>query len=118
MNDEFGRQADALVRENQHLRVKSDNDDITMQLMREQYKALADSVEDMRSGLETKLHRMRVERDEAVLKHRTIKGLLLQSTDLVMQALRADKGDETPEIMPPQTGRHIEDDRLPLAELN
>lgn len=114
---EFGRQVDALVAENQHLRVKSDNDDKTMHLMQEQYKALAASVESMRNKYERQIFQLTTERDEAVIKHAKIKSLLLQAADIVMQAARADVGDETPEKMPPQTGSHIVDERLPTARI-
>jgi len=114
---EFGRQVDALVAENQHLRVKSDNDDKTLHLMQEQYKALAASVESMRNKYERQIFQLTTERDEAVVKHARIKSLLMQSADITMQALRADAGDETPEKMPPQTGAHIVDQRLPAAKI-
>lgn len=113
----FGRQVDALVAENQHLRVKADNDDKTLHLMQEQYRALSASVEGMRAKFERQIFQLTTERDEAMLKHSKIKSLLLQSADIIMQAARADVGDEAPEKMPPQTGRHIEDDRLPIARL-
>jgi hypothetical protein len=114
----FGRQVDALVAENQHLRVKSDNDDKTLHLMQEQYKALAASVDSMRNKYERQIFQLTTERDDATVKHSKIKSLLLQAADIVMQAARADIGDETPERMPQQTGQHIQDDRLPIARLN
>lgn len=117
VDSEFGRQVDALVAENQHLRVKSDNDNKTLFLMRQQYEALAASVDSMRDDYERKLHRARTECDQAIIKHSAIKSLLLQSADIVMQALRADAGDEAPEKMPANRGPHITDDRLPIARL-
>lgn len=116
-NKEFGRQIDALVAENQHLRVKSENDDITINLMREQYRAMAESVESMRNKYERQIFQLTTERDDAVAKRSKIKSLLLQGADITMQALRADAGDDTPEKMPAQTGTHISDDRLPIARL-
>lgn len=114
----FGRQVDSLVAENQHLRVKSDNDDKTIHLQQEQYKALAASVEGMRAKYERQIFQLTTERDEAVLKHSKIKSLLLQSADIIMQAARADIGNETPEKMPPGAPlREIKDDRLPIARL-
>lgn len=117
MDSEFSRQAADIVRENQHLRVKSNNDDKTLHLMRQQYKALASSVEGMRDEHRREAHQLRTERDEAVAKHATIKSLLLQQAEITMQALRADAGNETPEKMPESRGQHITDDRLPLARL-
>lgn len=118
IDPDFGRQVDALVAENQHLRVKSDNDDKTMHLMQEQYSAMAASVESMRGKYERQIFQLTTERDEAVVKHSKIKSLLLQSADIIMQAARADIGNETPEKMPAQTGPHVQDDRLPIARLN
>lgn len=114
---EFSRQAEEVVRENQHLRVKSDNDDKTIHLMRQQYDAMALSVDDMRSDYERKLHHMRTERDQAVARHAAIKALLLQAANIVMQALRADIGNETPEKMPPARLPALDDGRLPIARL-
>ncbi len=118
MDNEFGRQADALVRENQHLRVKSDNDDKTLHLMREQYAALAASVDGMRDKYEREIRGLRVDRDQAVIKHSTIKSLLLQAADIIVQAARADVGNDTPEKMPSQIGAHLIDPRLPNLDIN
>jgi hypothetical protein len=111
-------QVGLLVSENQHLRVKSDNDDKTLHLMREQYDALSSSVEGLRDRHERETHKLRTERDQAVRKYAVIKALLMQSADITMQALRAEQGDETPEVIPDRVVRHVSDDRLPIARLS
>ena len=114
----LSEQVDRLVSENQHLRVKSDNDDITHRLMKEQYDALSASVEGMRSKFEREIHLMRTERDQAVRASKEINTLLLQAANLIMQALRAKEGDAAPEKMPEARGKHVSDDRLPIARLS
>jgi len=84
----LSEQVDRLVSENQHLRVKSDNDDITRQLLKEQYDALAGSVENTRTKHEREMHLLRTERDQAVIAFKEIDTLLLQAADMVMQATR------------------------------
>src|SRR5579862_1250224 len=68
----LGEQVDALVSENQHLRIKSENDDKTLHLMREQYDALAASVEGLRAKHDREVHTLRTERDVAVRQFKTI----------------------------------------------
>lgn len=107
-----------MVAENQHLRVKSENDDTTLHLMRQQYDALADSVDAMRDEHAREVHLLRTQRDQAVIKHSRIKALLMQSTEIIMQALRADQGNETPEKMPVATLAIVHDDRLPAVGMS
>lgn len=125
----FADQANRLVAENQHLRVKSDSDDLTIRLMREQYDGLAATVNNVRDKAaaeikatqdyaEHEISDLTIERDQAVRAFKEIDTLLLQAADLVMQALRAREGDAAPESLPTQRGMHIDDDRLPIARLN
>lgn len=118
MDDTFSRKAAELVAENQHLRVKAENQDITIVLMKEQYDSMAASVDGLRDKHDREMHKMRTERDQAVRKFATIKALLLQSADITMQALRAEQGDETPAQIPDRKTGHITDDRLPIARLS
>lgn len=118
MDDAFSRKATELVAENQHLRVKSSNDDLTLNLMRQQYDSLAASVDGLRDKHDREMHKMRTERDQAVRKFATIKALLLQGADITMQALRAEQGDDTPAQIPDRKASHINDDRLPIARLS
>jgi hypothetical protein len=114
----LSEQIDRLVSENQHLRVKSDNDDITRRLLKEQYEALAGSVEGIKAKHDREMHILRTERDQAVIAFKEIDTLLLQAADMIMQALRAREGDSTPEHMPEVRGRTVNDDRLPIARLS
>jgi hypothetical protein len=93
-------QVSQMVLENQHLRVKSDNDDKTIHLMKEQYDAMAASVEGMRDRHVRELHEMRTGRDQAVRQFKTIDTLLLQASEIIMQALRARQGETVPAQIP------------------
>lgn len=121
-------QTTRMVTENQNLRVKSDNDDITINLMRSQYDALAGEVKAIRDKAasdvartrdraEREISDMRIERDQAVRAFKEIDTLLLQAADLIMQALRAREGNGTPEIMPKAMTPHIVDARIPEVTL-
>ena len=125
----FTDQANRIVAENQHLRVKSENDDITIRLLKDQYSGLAAEVNGIRDkaaadiarakdGAERAVSGMQIERDQAVIAFKEIDTLLLQAADLIMQALRAREGDAAPEIMPTARGAHINDERLPIARLS
>ena len=92
----FTDRVTALVQENQHLRVRTDNDDKTIALMKEQYDKLAASVDGLRDKHEREIHAMRTERDQAARSNREIEALLLQASEIVMQALRARVGDLQP----------------------
>ena len=118
MNDELSRQVTGLVSENQHLRVKSDNDDLTINLLKQQYAALSESVDGMRSKFEREIHTLRTERDQAVVSAKEIDTVLMQAADLIVQAARARVGNITPERMPQVRGDHLADDRLPIARLS
>lgn len=121
-------QTSRMVTENQNLRVKSDNDDITINLMRWQYDALSKDVDniqdraaaevrDAKINAERDIRTMRIERDHAVRAFKEIDTLLLRAADLIMQALRAREGDGTPEIMPKAVTPHISDARMPEVSL-
>lgn len=107
-----------MVTENQNLRVRTDNDSITIGLMRSQYDALAASVDAMRDKHDREMHKLRTERDQAVRSFKEIDSTLMQAADLIMQALRARQGDATPEQIPDRITSHVKDDRLPIARLN
>lgn len=114
----LSEQISRLVTENQNLRVKSSNDDTTFALMKSQYDGLAESVDAMRDKYERQIQKLTVERDHAVRAFKEIDTTLLQSADLIMQALRARNGDDTPEIVADRKIAHINDDRLPIARLS
>lgn len=125
----FGEQAARLVAENQHLRVKSESDDLTIHLMKEQYDGIAAKMNGVRDkaarevaavldSAEREISDLTVERDQAVRAFKEIDTLLLQAADLIMQALRAREGDKAPEQMPERQVMHVTDDRLPIARLS
>ena len=89
-----------LVAENQQLRVKCDNQEKTLDIVQDQYDTLAASVKATHDRHEQEMHDMRTERDQAVRQFKTIEALLLQSSTIIMQALRARQGDVVPEVIP------------------
>lgn len=107
-----------IVTENQNLRVRTDNDAKTIFLMKQQYDALAASVDGVKDKHDREIHKMRTERDHAVRAFKEIDTTLMQAADLIMQALRARQGDATPEQIPERITPHIKDDRLPIARLS
>jgi hypothetical protein len=120
----LSEQVDRLVVENQNLRVKSENDDVTIHLLKEQYATLSGQVRSIREGAVREVERarqqrddtiqdMQMERDQAVIAYREIETLLLRATDNITQALRARVGNSTPEKMPQAEVQHISDNRLP-----
>jgi len=116
MNDTaLSDQVSQMVAENQHLRVKSENDDKRLALMGDQYDELAASVDGLRDKHERKIHDMRTERDQAVRQFKTIEALLLQSSAIIMQALRARQGDDTPATIPAKPMAVSSHPLLPLA---
>lgn len=124
----LGEQVDRLVAENQHLRVKSENDDKVIHLLKEQYAQLQGQVQDIRDRAAREVEKarayardsvmdMQMDRDRAIVAYREIEGLLLRATDTITQALRARVGNETPEKMPAADLPHITDDRLPQVSV-
>lgn len=109
----FADQANRMVVENQNLRVKSDNDDKTIHLMKDQYDGLSASVEAMRTRHDREMHTLRTERDQAVRAFKEIDTVLLQAADLIMQALRARQGNTTPDQIPDRPIALVRDARLP-----
>ncbi len=107
-----------MVTENQSLRVRTDNDEKTIFLMKAQYDSLAASVDAMRDKHDREMHKMRTERDQAVRAFKEIDTTLMQAADMIMQALRARQGDTTPEQIPDRKTSHLNDDRLPIARLS
>src|ERR1700689_2570639 len=99
-SQDFHKQIGAMISENQRLRVVTESQETTIGLLHQQYDALAASVDGTRDRFEREVHALRTDRDQAVRKYSDIKTLLLQIADLVMQALRADQGDDTPETIP------------------
>ena len=124
----LAEQVDRLVAENQSLRVKSQNDDQMIHLLKEQYNSLAAQVKGIREDAIREVERARhqrddavsaaeIERDQALVAYKEIDGLLLQAGELITQAARARIGNTTPEKMPSRQITAIEDVRLPAASL-
>lgn len=120
----LSEQVERLVAENQSLRVKSNNDDTMIHLLKEQYEILHRQVQGIRERADREVEKarafardsvmdMQMDRDRALVAYREIEGLLLRATDTITQALRARVGDLTPEKMPEADLPHINDDRLP-----
>lgn len=111
-------QVAALIAENHRLRTKSIKDDDLIGVLKQQYDDLAAEMDGIRDFHARQTRALQTERDKAVRMFTEIDGLLLQATDLIMQALRARKGDDTPEKMPQAITPHLNDDRLPIACLS
>lgn len=94
-NSPLSDQIDHIVKENQHLRVKSDNDNKTFHLLKAQYDALAASVEGVHDLHAKEMHKLRTERDVSIRRFKEIDSLLLQCTDILMQALHARDGSRS-----------------------
>lgn len=124
----LSEQVDRLVAENQSLRVKSNNDDLMIHLLKEQYDILQRQVNGIRERADRDVEKarayardnvmdMQIDRDRALVAYREIEGLLLRATDTITQALRARVGDTTPEKMPAAELPHITDNRLPQVSV-
>ena len=120
----LSEQVDRLVAENQHLRVKSENDDKTIHLLKEQYALLSKQVAGIREGAVREVEKartssrdavmdMQMDRDQAIIAYQEIESLLLRATDTITQALRARVGNATPEKMPQAELSVHDDERLP-----
>lgn len=111
-------QISGLIAENRRLRNKSDADDKTIHLLKEQYASVTGGIEDMIED-----HR-RVERDLTIEAHNAkvaytqIQGLLDQAADLILQAARARIGDDTPAKMPAAIIPVLADGRMPEVSLS
>ena len=120
-------QIELLERENSALRHKSDSDDTTIHLLKEQYKALSDSVSSIREKArrEVELARsqrdhdvqdMQISRDMALVSNHEIEAILTQAAKVITEGLNSRIGNQTPGKMPPgkmPPAPYIHDDRLP-----
>jgi folate-dependent tRNA-U54 methylase TrmFO/GidA len=85
-----------LVAENRRYRVKSEADDKTIHLLKEQYDALQSGVENMIEEHRANERALAAERDRAVRSYTEIEGHLHQAADLIVQAMRARVGNADP----------------------
>lgn len=114
----FSDQINRLIAENRRLQKKSDADDKTIHILKQQYETLNAGVENMIEDHRRIERGLSAERDRAVVSYTEIDGLLGQTADLIMQAARARVGDLTPAKMPSATLPNLHDDRLPIARLS
>jgi chromosome segregation ATPase len=121
----FSDQINNLIAENRRLKNKSDADDKTIHVLKEQYNALQAGVEDMVED-HRKIERELVDQaNRHKVSYTEIDGVLMQAADLIMQAARARIGNATPAVVPtPPTKMvndhrlpDVRDDRLPIARL-
>lgn len=124
----LSEQVNDLLSELQSLRIKSENDDKMIHILKVQYESLSSQmrgirqdaireVETARQQRDADVHEAEIERDKAITAYKTIETLLLRSADLIMQAARARVGDATPAQMPHARLPQIEDERLPRIGL-
>jgi len=106
-------QINQLIAETRRLRNKSDADDKTIHLLKEQNAELRGGIESLVEDHRRIERKLVGERDEAQLAYTEIEGLLNQAADCIMQAARARIGDQAPEKMPQQIGRHVDHHLLP-----
>lgn len=110
-------QVTSLVQENRRLRAKSNADDETIHLLKEQYATVAGGIEGMVEDHRRRERELMIESHQHKVAYEEIRGLLNQAGDLLLQAFRARVGNETPEQMPQLRLPVIEDRRLPAAML-
>lgn len=79
-------------------KIKGDNDDRLIALLKEQNAQQARQMEDQAVECAEKIRRLSQERDEAVRKATEVAGILNQAADAIMSGLRKMKGDELPHI--------------------
>lgn len=86
-------QVSKLVAENRRYRMKSEADDRTIQVLKEQYDTLQAGVENMIEQHRAIERELCAERDRAVRSYTEIEGHLHQAADLIVQAMRARVGN-------------------------
>lgn len=118
MNSPLSDQINALIAENRRLRNKSEADDKTIHLLKEQYAAVAGGIEDMVESHRKVERELTIEAHNANVAYTEIEGRLNQVADLILQAARARVGDATPETMPERVLPHVTDARLPGVALS
>lgn len=106
-------QINRLIAENRRLINKSEADDHTIGVLKQQYDGLQAGVEAMVEDHRRIERGLMAERDRAVRAFAQIDGLLNCVGDLVVQAARARSGDATPEKMPAAKLAIVADGRLP-----
>lgn len=125
----LSEKVNAVVDENQHLRTRCESQETTIELMREQYEALAGQVDSIRNRARIDVERARgkaeaevtdmmIERDRAIRAYVEIDGLLRQTGELISSAFRARAGNETPEQVPERRLAVVDDSRLPAASIS
>ncbi len=115
---QFTDQATKLVAENRRLRIKSDVDDETINILKQQYDELQSGVENLIEDHRKIERQLCAERDRAVRTSAEIEALLTQAGDLILQAMRARIGDVTPKVMPKAQTPHLVDQRMPQVLLS
>lgn len=111
-------QISQLIAENRRLRNKSDADDKTIHLLKEQNDTLRNAWEDMVEDHRRTERDLAHDRDRHVVAYTEIDGLLHQVADLILQTTRARVGNATPEKMPQVRLPVHDDERLPIARLS
>lgn len=114
----LSEQVSRLVAENRSLRIKGDADDKAIHLMQEQYDILQSGVESLVEDHRKIERELTAERDRAMRAYARIDGLLNQTADLVLQAMRAKIGNATPDPLPKASTPHLVDDRMPQVLLS
>lgn len=114
----FSDQINDLVAENRRFRLQSEADANTIRLLKGQYEELSSSVEDMIQYYRRRERELISIANKAKLAYTEIDGLLNQAATIILQAARAQIGDQTPEKIPPPHLPSISDDRLPMVAIS
>lgn len=109
----LSEQVTQLIAENRRLLKKSEADDTTIHLLKQQNEALRSSWEDMVEDHRRIERDLSNDRDRHVVAYTEIDGLLHQVADLILQTTRARVGNSTPEKMPQRQHPIVDDARIP-----
>lgn len=114
----FSDQINILVSDNRRLHAKTEADGTTIRLLKEENAGLHVTIEEMTRHYRQRERELIADTNRAKVAYTEISGLLNQVAETVLQAARAQIGDQTPEKMPAPHLPHLKDDRLPIARLS
>lgn len=139
MEETLSIQVSALIDENRRLRKKSESDELTIAHMKTQYDQFAaefdkvcaqydaqittlkmsyeDQIREMKHDHTRSTTSLTMDRDRTARSNTEITGLLNQAADLIMQGLRARVGNQTPQEVPSNVLKLLDDDRIPQVSV-
>lgn len=118
MDATYLEQSARMVAENRRLFTENESLRRLNADLKQRYDTITAGVNDMVEDHRRVERELQFRVDKAERSEKEVSELLLLAADTIHQGLRARVGDKTPTKMPAQTGRHVEDDRLPIARLS